>query len=280
MLTKLLHYEFRSTGRGGLPVAAGVLVLNLLTSVLAHFIQNTANRLPLVGFGMVLLTFASFISLLVVFVLCFFVEVRQFYRLLGDRGYLMLALPVQPWKHIAAKVICGTVWTLFGELFVSLCAASSILSYDAVDFSPFRPEDFWPYALMFLILVVCVAYVSGLRLCGAVYPAAAAHQHLRLLRYQLYRAGDSACVCGHFRKQCGFRLNVCAPWRQRQCGCCGPAGGSYRLHSGGCPFVGADPVVYDQTAESGITQKSRSRTLQCAVFGSGTFYFIKSLPNY
>jgi hypothetical protein len=157
MLTKLLHYEFRSTGRVVLPVAAGVLVLNLLTAVLAHFIQNTANRLPLVGFGMVLLTFASFISLLVVFVLCFFVEVRQFYRLLGDRGYLMLALPVQPWKHIAAKVICGTVWTLFGELFVSLCAASSILSYDAVDFSPFRPEDFWPYALMFLILVVCVA---------------------------------------------------------------------------------------------------------------------------
>ena len=157
MLTKLLHYEFRSTGRVVLPVAAGVLVLNLLTAVLAHFIQNTANRLPLVGFGMVLLTFASFISLLVVFVLCFFVEVRQFYRLLGDRGYLMLALPVQPWKHIAAKVICGTVWTLFGELFVSLCAASSILPYDAVDFSPFRPEDFWPYALMFLILVVCVA---------------------------------------------------------------------------------------------------------------------------
>lgn len=157
MLTKLLHYEFRATGRIVLPIAAGVLVLNVLAAVLGYFIQNTADSMPLVGVAMVLLIFAVYISLLVFFVICYFVEVRQFYRLLGDSGYLMLALPVQPWKHIATKVICGTVWTLFGALFVSLCAAISALSYNAAEFSPVNPGDFWFCALLLLILVVCIA---------------------------------------------------------------------------------------------------------------------------
>lgn len=157
MLTKLLHYEFRATGRIVLPIAAGVLVLNVLAAVLGYFIQNTADSMPLVGVAMVLLIFAAYISLLVFFVICYFVEVRQFYRLLGDSGYLMLALPVQPWKHIATKVICGTVWTLFGALFVSLCAAISALSYNAAEFSPVNPGDFWFCALLLLILVVCIA---------------------------------------------------------------------------------------------------------------------------
>ena len=157
MLTKLLHYEFRATGRIVLPIAAGVLVLNVLAAVLGYFIQNTADSMPLAGVAMVLLTFAAYISLLVFFVICYFVEVRQFYRLLGDSGYLMLALPVQSWKHIATKVICGTVWTLFGALFVSLCAAISALSYNAAEFSPVNPGDFWFCALLLLILVVCIA---------------------------------------------------------------------------------------------------------------------------
>ena len=121
MLTKLLHYEFKTTGRVVLPIAAGVLVLNLFTNVLTHLIQNTSRTLPMVGVAVALLSLASAASLLVVLAICSFIEVQQFYRLLGDRGYLMLALPVRPWQHIAAKVICGTVWTLFGMVFFALC---------------------------------------------------------------------------------------------------------------------------------------------------------------
>ena len=67
MLTKLLHYEFRATGRIVLPIAAGVLVLNVLAAVLGYFIQNTADSMPLAGVSMVLLTFAAYISLWVFF---------------------------------------------------------------------------------------------------------------------------------------------------------------------------------------------------------------------
>ena len=134
MLTNLLHYEFKSTGRVVLPIAAGVLVLNIFTNILSHFVQNTSDRLPLAGVAMALLALASAVSLLVVLAICFFIEIQQFYRLLGERGYLMLALPVPIWQHIAAKVICGTVWTLFGMVFFTLCG---MLTTDTVSGSGF-----------------------------------------------------------------------------------------------------------------------------------------------
>lgn len=94
MLTNLLKYEFKASGRVVLPIASGVLVLNIFTGILSHFIQNTSDRFPLAGLALVLLNLAALVSLLVVLAVCFFIEVQQFYRLLGDRGYLMLALPV------------------------------------------------------------------------------------------------------------------------------------------------------------------------------------------
>lgn len=159
MLTKLLHYEFKSTGRVVLPIAAGVLVLNIFTNILSHFVQNTSDTLPLTGIAMALLTLASVVSLLVVLAVCFFIEVQQFYRLLGDRGYLLLALPVKNWQHIAAKVICGTVWTLFGMLFFTLCGtltADSVSGGFASDFSRATAEDVAIWFAMFLIVLALI----------------------------------------------------------------------------------------------------------------------------
>ena len=159
MLTKLLHYEFKTTGRVVLPIAAGVLVLNIFTNVLSHFIQNTSDTMPLVGMFMALLSLASVVSLLVVLAVCFFIEVQQFYRLLGDRGYLMLALPVQPWKHIAAKVICGTAWTVFGMVFFTLCGtltADTVSGGFESDFSRAMAEDFAIWGIMALIVLALI----------------------------------------------------------------------------------------------------------------------------
>ncbi len=133
MLTKLLRYEFKSTGRVVLPIAAGVLVLNIFTNILSRFVQNTSDRLPLAGVAMALLALASAVSLLVVLAICAFIEIQQFYRLLGERGYLMLALPVPIWQHIAAKVICGTVWTLAAQ-FTQQRLLISIAAYFVIGF--------------------------------------------------------------------------------------------------------------------------------------------------
>ena len=154
MLPNLLKYEFKASGRVVLPIASGVLVLNIFTGILSHFIQNTSDRFPLAGLALVLLNLAALVSLLVVLAVCFFIEVQQFYRLLGDRGYLMLALPVQPWKHIAAKVICGTAWTVFGMLFSSVCCA--LLTGDFT-FSVPHAEEFAIWAVMVLIVLALIA---------------------------------------------------------------------------------------------------------------------------
>ena len=161
MLTKLLRYEFKSTGRVVLPIAAGVLVLNIFTNILSRFVQNTSDRLPLAGVAMALLALASAVSLLVVLAICSFIEIQQFYRLLGERGYLMLALPVPIWQHIAAKVICGTVWTLFGMVFFTLCG---MLTTDTVsgggfasDFSRVTAEDVAIWSAMLLIILALIA---------------------------------------------------------------------------------------------------------------------------
>lgn len=161
MLTNLLHYEFKSTGRVVLPIAAGVLVLNIFTNILSHFVQNTSDRLPLAGVAMALLALASAVSLLVVLAICFFIEIQQFYRLLGERGYLMLALPVPIWQHIAAKVICGTVWTLFGMVFFTLCGMLTTDTVSdsgfALDFSRVTAEDVAIWSAMLLIILALIA---------------------------------------------------------------------------------------------------------------------------
>ena len=189
-----------AAGRVVLPIAAGVLVLNIFTNILSHFVQNTSDRLPLAGVAMALLALASAVSLLVVLAICFFIEIQQFYRLLGERGYLMLALPVPIWQHIAAKVICGTVWTLFGMVFFTLCG---MLTTDTVSGCGFALR-FQPRHCRGCRHLVCNAFdytgpyrgrtaarISGLCLCRAVYPAAAAYQHRRLLCHRLYRADGS-----------------------------------------------------------------------------------------
>ena len=125
MLTKLLKYEWKATGRVILPIAGGVLVLNLVSSLLGHFVNNTGHSMPWVVFLTALLTLATFLGMLAVLAVCFFASVQRYYKLLGEQGYLMLSLPVHAWQHIAAKLICGVLWTLFG-FFISGSAARSL----------------------------------------------------------------------------------------------------------------------------------------------------------
>ena len=154
MLTKLLKYDFKATGRIILPIAGGVLLLNFVSDLLGHFVNNTGHTMPWVGVFMVLLTLATFLGMLAVLAICFFASVQRYYKLLGEQGYLMLALPVQPWKHIAAKVICGTARTVFGMLFSSVCGA--LLTGD-FSFSAPHAEDFAIWAVMVLIVLALIA---------------------------------------------------------------------------------------------------------------------------
>ena len=163
MLTKLLKYEWKATGRVILPIAGGVLVLNLVSSLLGHFVNNTSHTMPWVGFLTALLTLATFLGMLAVLAVCFFTSIQRYYKLLGEQGYLMLSLPVHAWQHIAAKLICGVLWTLFGFLYFGLCGTFSLSALEADDFSlsfPY-PKDI-PFFLAFFILILALIAMAQL----------------------------------------------------------------------------------------------------------------------
>ena len=163
MLTKLLKYEWKATGRVILPIAGGVLVLNLVSSLLGHFVNNTSHSMPWVGFLTALLTLATFLGMLAVLAVCFFASIQRYYKLLGEQGYLMLSLPVHAWQHIAAKLICGVLWTLFGFFYFGLCGTFSFSALEADDFSlplPY-PKDI-PFFLAFFILILALVAMAQL----------------------------------------------------------------------------------------------------------------------
>ena len=70
MLTKLLKYDFKATGRIILPIAGGVLLLNFVSDLLGHFVNNTGHTMPWVGVFMGLLTLATFLGMLAVLAMC------------------------------------------------------------------------------------------------------------------------------------------------------------------------------------------------------------------
>ena len=163
MLTKLLKYEWKATGRVILPIAGGVLVLNLVSSLLGHFVNNTSHSMPWVGFLTALLTLATFLGMLAVLAVCFFASIQRYYKLLGEQGYLMLSLPVHAWQHIAAKLICGVLWTLFGFFYFGICGSFSlaILDGDGFSLSGINTNDI-PLLLTFLLLILALIAMAQL----------------------------------------------------------------------------------------------------------------------
>lgn len=163
MLTKLLKYEFKATSRIILPIAGGVLVLNFVSDLLGHFVNNTGHTMPWVGVLTALLTLATFLGMLAVLAVCFFASIQRYYKLLGEQGYLMLALPVHAWQHIAAKLICGVLWTLFGFFYFGICGSLTLsaLESDGFSLTGIDIRDM-PFLLVFFLLIL--ALIAGAQL--------------------------------------------------------------------------------------------------------------------
>ena len=101
--------------------------------------------------------------MLAVLAICFFASVQRYYKLLGEQGYLMLALPVHAWQHIAAKLICGVVWTLFGFFYFGICGSFSLAILDGDGFSlgGINTNDI-PLLLTFLLLILALIAMAQL----------------------------------------------------------------------------------------------------------------------
>ena len=120
MLTKLLKYEVRATARMLLPLYAGTV----LAWGVARAFAPLCGALHLGGIVLnivqVLLMLVYWLTLLAAGLMTSFVNVRQFYRLLGEDGYFLIPLPASAAQHMGAKLVCGVGWMGAFCLFVSL----------------------------------------------------------------------------------------------------------------------------------------------------------------
>lgn len=173
MLKKLLKLEWNASARLLLLVNFGVLGLTALASALIA----VQNAFPDVGsqtwFTIVtiligIMMMMGFIGMMVVTV---FLNVRSFYNLLGQRGYLLLTLPVTTTQHITAKLIYALATTLFSilMLFVDGCVTMVGMGETFTAFKDFQFISVGPmlYTLLLILLALAGGYLF-LYLCIAI----------------------------------------------------------------------------------------------------------------
>ncbi|TGE35752.1 hypothetical protein E4K67_23610 [Desulfosporosinus fructosivorans] len=109
MLSKLLKYELKATGRIFLPLFLALL----LFAVINRFTLGPEDfDTP------AMISMAIYIVILVgILVMTFIMMIQRFNKnLLSDEGYLMLTLPVKPWKHIVSKLFVSMLWIVISGI--------------------------------------------------------------------------------------------------------------------------------------------------------------------
>ena len=105
MLSKLLKYEIKATGRIFLPLFLALLIFAGITkflSVISPEKMSTPATLSMVIYIIIMVG---------MFVMTCIMMIQRFYRnLLSEEGYLMLTLPVRPWEHIVTKLLVSMLW--------------------------------------------------------------------------------------------------------------------------------------------------------------------------
>lgn len=124
MLSKLLKYEIKATGRIFLPLFLALLLFAGITRILSVF---GPEKTPAV------LSMVIYIAIMAgMFVMTLIMMIQRFYHnLLADEGYLMLTLPVKPWQHIVSKLLVSMFWII----------ASGIAAFISILMIAFRKGD-------------------------------------------------------------------------------------------------------------------------------------------
>ena len=139
MLSKLLKYEFRATGRIMLPVYALLLVTAGGTSVTGSLMGRYPESTVLSIFRTLFMTLFAFTTFGVLLLTLVLMVYRFYKNLMTDEGYLMFTLPVSRSQLIWSKLIVSMAWGILSAVLAALeeklndWAAGSgglLLSYD------------------------------------------------------------------------------------------------------------------------------------------------------
>ncbi|SDB18207.1 hypothetical protein [Eubacterium oxidoreducens] len=141
MLGKLIKYDLRAAGRMLIFLYIAVLAMAV---VFGFSLKNMVSSDYYFAVGgtdtlNVIVTIIYIVLLVVMLLLTFVMIVRQFYKnMLCGQGYLMNALPVKTWMHLASKTITGFIWAIVSSivsilsLLIALCISQEYASIWAV----------------------------------------------------------------------------------------------------------------------------------------------------
>ncbi len=146
MFARLLRLECRAMGRILLPLMGAVLAFSGLAMLAVHLAgpdsylvsggpleTGPAVHGPILHAIVKLLVLGVFLSMLALMIASVVVTLQRFYQnLLGDEGYLMLALPASPAEHLAAKLTASVVWTAAALVLVLALVLALVASIPVV----------------------------------------------------------------------------------------------------------------------------------------------------
>ena len=178
MLSKLIKYEFKATGRVFLPMFAILIAMSAVAPLFDKIdVEITSTVIALYAIVMVMLFTA-------VWVIAIAIIIRRFWvNLLGREGYLMHVLPVSSWQHVASKLITAAVWLI--AAFVASLIAILFLSGQMFNISPkafvtlFRSLMEYKFRggmILIIVQALLLAFLSCLQILLTVYTAMAVGQ--------------------------------------------------------------------------------------------------------
>lgn len=105
MLSKLLKYELKATGRIFLPLFLALLIFAGITRLISPIDSEKWATPAIISMVIYIIIMAG------MFIMTFIMMIQRFKNnLLSDEGYLMHTLPVKPWKHIVSKLFVSMLW--------------------------------------------------------------------------------------------------------------------------------------------------------------------------
>ena len=126
MLSKLLKYEFRATGRIMLPVYALLLVTAGGTSVTGSLMGRYPESTVLSIFRTLFMTLFAFTTFGVLLLTLVLMVYRFYKNLMTDEGYLMFTLPVSRSQLIWSKLLVALVWSVLSTVLAALAWMAEI----------------------------------------------------------------------------------------------------------------------------------------------------------
>jgi hypothetical protein len=168
MLSKLLKYELKATGRIFLPLFLALLIFAGITKIITPLSHEKFDFPAMISMAIYIIIMVG------MFVMTFTMMIQRFYKnLLSDEGYLMHTLPVRPWKHIVSKLLVSMLWMIASVIIAMISiliityqkgAISEIIKgWATVHNQVIGQLGAWAYPLMFeLILVVLLFLASGI----------------------------------------------------------------------------------------------------------------------